>query len=293
MNARISALRSRVVEWIALEEGSTRAIGLVRLGAGALLWTAYASDFVLWQSIPGGHGTNISPTVGLIWTTAGALFLVGSTMMLVGWRSSLACAMTAAGLGLCYFGLGEAFGIKRFLHHHTQLLTLTCIALAFSPAGRSFSLDRWLALRRARAAGDAPPSERAPLTAQRAICVLVSTIYFWGAIDKMRWPFLNGHEMQRLFVWYFTDSILPTFPGFVALMAVFSCALVALEIVLAFGLWSRRWQRPVMVAGAIFHVGMFLTLEVGSFGTMMCLLYVLFFPPQKVHDVIDDVLGRP
>ena len=129
--------------------------------------------------------------------------------------------------------------------------------------------------------------------AQRLLCLMLSTMYFWAALDKVRAPFLNGDELGRLVLYYFTDSDWPTFPGFAAIMAGLGIGTVVLELALAFGLWSRRFRVPLMVAGVALHVGIYFTLQVYTFTLSTVLLYLMFFPAQDIHEKVGAWLGLP
>ncbi|HEY4156540.1 MAG TPA: hypothetical protein VGM29_00525, partial [Polyangiaceae bacterium] len=56
-------------------------------------------------------------------------------------------------------------------------------------------------------------------------------------------------------------------------------------------LWFRRARAPLIVAGILLHMGMFVTLEVGSFGPACWLLYLCFLDPKRVHAFVDDVVA--
>jgi hypothetical protein len=284
-----TSLWARVQAWALFDEGSTRALGLVRIAFSWMVLSTLGDEFLLWKVLPGGHGPawSSSQTVGL--AVVGTLLLSSGPLVVVGWCTRQASVVFAASLLLAFFWLGETLGIERFRHHHRQLMMMVATGLALSPAGVSFSVDRWLAVRRAVAGGALVPLEQAPLMGQRLVCAVVTSLYLGGAVDKARVAFLNGHELERIFCWYFADATRLGWPWLWQVLAVGS---VVFEAVLAVGLWSRRWQWPLWCAAAAFHAVLALTMSVGPFGAMTCVVSLLFLPPARIDAVLDMVLRR-
>lgn len=260
-------------------EGSTRAIALVRIGLVLQLWACWGSDFILTRLHDGR------------WLGLGAAFYVGTALMLVGWRTRLATAVTAiAGAGIFYV-LGVWGGTERLAHHHCYVLVAATALLALTPAGGSFSVDRWLAVRRALAAGEDVPPERGPLWATYLLMAQVSAIYFWGALSKLSPSFFDGQRLLQILMVYASTSDVPRVPGLPIWLALSGTGTIALEFALAFGLWFHRPRRWLLPVGVAFHAVIYATLPVVTFSATMWLLYLLFVPPDDVHRIIDELTG--
>jgi hypothetical protein len=280
-------LVERALHWAAAEQGSTRVLGLLRVVVPMVMWASFSAKLLLWRQLPGGTGRGgLDWPEGLATIAIAVPFYVFTTMMFLGVYSRLSSLLSGLCVWLFVAVPGWAFGQLQWMHHYVEIQIFTALLLASGPCGASFSVDA----ARARARGE-PVDERGPLTTQRLIALMLATMYFWAAIDKLRAPFLNGEELGRLVLYYYTDSDWPAWPAFQPLMAVFGVGTVLLELALAFGLWFARTRVPLVLAGVALHVGIYFTLEVYTFTVSTVLLYIAFFPPQRVHEVVGGWLG--
>lgn len=268
----------RLLRHAVLFEGSTRPIGLIRIGLPMLAWARYGAvhRFLDASDLP------TAILAGAFWTS--------SIAMLVGFYSRASTALLGATLFAFYYYIGFALDQESYTHHHTYTLMAAVILLAMSPCGRSLSVDRWLALRREAAGGPKAPPERGPLWAQLLIGVQASCIYFWGAYDKTNMPWFLGARMEHYSMRFYLGSDYPQIPGFKTLMAIMGTSTVLLEYALAVGLWVRRWQRVLIPAGLLLHLGMYVFLPVATFSATMALLYLSYLDPDMVHRLISRVV---
>jgi Vitamin K-dependent gamma-carboxylase len=265
--------------WL-LAEGSTRPLGLMRVAVAAIVWSRFASELLPYR--------DLSPDR----LALGAAFYLSTAAMFVGWQTRLSTFASAVVLCVMVYGYGRRWGVEPWVHHHTTLLAISTVLLALTPCGRSFSLDRWLAVRRAERGGGPAPAERGELWATRLIALQVSTLYFWSAYDKSSGPFLSGDRLEQIFVelYWVSDGILPAWA-----QAGFTCAAlvtVALEYALAFGLWVPRLRPWLLVAGVALHGLFFVFLPVSTFSVTMVALYLAFLDPDRFHAGVDRWLGR-
>jgi hypothetical protein len=134
--------RVRPMKWfrdrVLLHERSTRAVGLLRIALALLVWHRFGADVAPWAD-------NLAPDR----LALAVSFYLSTTLMLVGLFSRVATAWTAATLLVMYFHYAVN-GETRWFEHHTYLLTAEVTLLALTPCGRSYSLDRWIALNRGR-----------------------------------------------------------------------------------------------------------------------------------------------
>lgn len=251
----------------------------MRIGVALLIWARFAEPLALFHLHQG-------PGVIL-----GLSLYAASVLLLVGYRSQLAAAWTGASLAGVIGYLGVARHDHSFVHHHCSLLMIVALLLALTPCGASLSVDRLLRVRAAERAGAPLPAERGPLWATWLICLQVSAVYFWGAVDKTYGAWLDGQRMEHIAMYFYTGSQRPTQPLFAPLMTAIAIGTVALEYYLAVGLWIRRWQRFTIPLAIAFHLLIYITVPVATFSLTMCLLFLLFLPPDDVHAAVDRVLG--
>lgn len=256
-------------------EGSTRAIGLMRIGLALLLWACWAQELMPYRWEQPRY-----------WV-AGAAFYLGTTGMLLGLWTRFSVAFTAVTVGTLVFGFGYFDGQHRWIHHHTHLLAHATILLALTPCGRSFSVDRWLARRRGWVAPEVGPLWAVPLLALQT-----SVVYFFSAIDKTTLRFLSGDHLRGIFAVYYTGSEPVELPGYAFVLALASIAVVVLEYVLPIALFVGRWQRWCIPIGLVLHALFYVFLPVGTFSLTMVVLYLAYLDPAVVHEAIDRLVDE-
>lgn len=209
--------------------------------------------------------------------------------MLLGLWTRAAVPATAAVVGSMYL-YGTLFPqANRWHAHHTYLLVAAVVYLTLTPSERSYSLDRWLSVRRARRLGIEPPEERGNLLGIRLIALQLAAIYFWGAFDKTNAGWLDGSRMEQIMMAKYTGSDYPSQPWFHATAVLAGLGTVIVEYVLSFGLFLRRARGVLMPIGALFHGALYFVLPVSTFSTTMLLLYLAYFDQDDVHRIIDEV----
>lgn len=266
--------------WALETEGSTRSAALIRIGLAAILWANWGRDLVLLrQSTPFGVALSLT-------------FFVSTTLMLIGFWTRPATLVAAAVAFALYFA-SETLGFRPWMHHNTYLLSFATFLCALAPCERSYSLDRWLALRRARRAGRTPPPERGNLWALRLIACQLSLMYFWSAYDKSSIGFLSGERMEFMALWFYFGSTQPALPGFGCAMAAIAIGSVALEYALAAGMLFPHTRRWLAIPGMLMHGFFYLLLPIGTFTVTVWCLYLAYFDADAVHRAIDDLSGVP
>lgn len=263
-----------VMTTILTAEGSTRTAALMRIGLPLLIWSRLGSHFLLYKH---------HEPLRLLLVVA---FFVTTTAMLVGWRSRLASAGTGLTMMAIYYWMGMAGGVESYTHHHIYVLAIAPLLLACTECGRSWSWDRWRALRR----GTAPP-ERGPTWGLVLITLQLSQIYLWGAVSKCSGAFLSGERLEQIFMRLYVGSDYPDVAGFHELMVAGAVGAIVLEVVLAVGLFIRRTHRWLLPLGILFHAFMYVTLPVATFSASMCLLYLAVLEPDQAHSIIDEISG--
>ncbi len=277
-------LTTRAARWfdeLLRREGSTRAVGLLRLGMACILWSEHGLHFRL----------HTDPTLDRI--IVGVCFYLFSTAMLIGFRSRLACLLTGATLFVAYFHLGALGYSKWFVHNHSYAMANVTILLALTPCGRSYSLDRLLEVRRAERRGEPPPPERGPLWAIPLIALQVCMVYFWGGYSKLTPLFLSGGRMEQIFAHFYGSHEGVDFPGIKGISLVMAWFTILFEFVAPVGLWFRRTRKSLILLGVCFHASIYWMIPVSTFSAMTVLCYLAFVPTSTVERVTEQLHGRP
>ncbi len=125
--------------------------------------------------------------------------------------------------------------------------------LALTPCGRSYSVDRYLAVVRAEKSNQPPPEERGNLLGLRLMVVQLTVLYFFSALDKTNFGFLSGARLEHIFLYYLFGFRLSRAAGFAWLAMLVAMVVVVLEYALAFGLPFERTRRYMLLPGLAFH----------------------------------------
>lgn len=277
---------SAIRAWLG-REGSTRTLALLRVSLALLVYARWGRDFQLFRDM---QPDRIDMASGAFFALSAALTL-STTGMLLGAASRVSTALAGLSTLAVVLWVGETLGHEPYTHHNTWALALGVALLALTPCGRSLSVDRWLAVSRARRAGEAPPPERGPLWALPLLGVHVSAIYLWGTVAKLTVGYLSGARFEHYLMYLYLGSDVPSGWLWSAAIFVFVWTGVLLEPVLAVGLWFRRPRAVLFWVGLAFHGIIYWTLPVGTFSLTMWALYLAFLDPDAVHVGIDRMLG--
>ena len=267
----ISCILQHFYNWGLCYRDSTRSVGLIRIGLVLLIWSEWAGELILCRDI----------RLGAILLNSAFFLFTG--LMCVGLWTRVSSIGTAIIVSIM-FNIHQSFR-----HHHTFLLVMAILFIALTPSGRSYSLDRWLALRRSLESGLSPPAEIGNLWGLRLIAIQVSMVYFWTAYEKLYWGFLSGARIELLAYNYYAGFDYASIPGFSVFCAVIATTTVILEFLLAFGLYIPRFRKYLMPAGIVLHILFYLLLPIRTFTLAMILLYLAFIPATSVHRFIDNM----
>jgi hypothetical protein len=273
------------VERVLAFEGSTRAMALLRIGLVLTMWARLAESVRPFDDLRPSR------------LVLSAAFFLLTPLLLAGVGTRVVAPLNALLLVVLYFGFGLGnFGlpeVEPWSHHHIYAMVVQGVLLALTPCGRSLSVDRWWAVRRAQCAGEAIPPERGPLWATRLMVLQVVAMYAWTAWDKTFPGFLLGDRMGMMAAELYFAGDLPDVPGLDLLFTAMGSATLAIEWLLPVALLFRRTHRWSIPLGLLLHGIIFISLPVGTFSATMWLFYLAFLPPDAVHDALERVMGRP
>lgn len=262
----------RAIAHLVDAEGSTRAVGLLRILLVLIAWARCGRELLLFHHVDAPDRLAVAVS-----------FYLSTTAMLVGWRSRISTLWAGLSVLAFYGYLGSLSGLfvrPRLYGHHVYLLSISILLLALTECGRSYSLDRWLAQRR----GDAKP-ERGSLWGTRLIGLQVSAMYLWTAYDKLTAEWLSGDRILEIGLTLYTLS--EPIPGSGVFAPVAAVGAVALELALVVGLWHSRARRWLLPAGVAFHALIYVSLSVQTFSVLVVALYLVFLDPDAVHETLD------
>jgi len=120
----------------------------------------------------------------------------------------------------------------------------------------------------------------------------MSVVYLFAAIDKTSVAFLSGARLEHLLLWQYWGSEPPTLPGLAVLCALFAIGNVALEYALALGLPFARTRRWLVLPGLALHAIFYLALPVATYSATVFVIYLAYFDPERVHEVIEELSGH-
>ena len=261
----------RFYNWGLCYYDSTRSVGLIRIGLALLIWSRWGGELIFCRDI------RLS---AILYSSA---FFILTGLMCIGLWARAASIGTAILLFI-------PFAMHRlWVHHHTFLLMISTLFIALTPCDRSYSLARWLALRRALKSGLPPPPEVGNLWGLRLIAIQLSMVYFWTACEKLYWGFLSGARLEHLVYNYYAGYDYASVPGFSALCCIAAITTVTLEFLLSFGLYFPKLRKYLMPAGIVLHILFYVLLPIRTFTLTMILLYLAFIPAASVHRFIDNM----
>src|SRR5687767_13551540 len=141
----------RFADWAVNSYGSSRSSALIRIGIAMLFWSRWAGELLLYKD---------QSTIGLLLSVN---FFIATTLLFIGYLSRLAAIWSGAVGLVMYHYFGHGLGNEPWTHHHVYLLAIASLLIALAPCDRSYSIDRYLAVRRAFRENHPLPAEHGNL----------------------------------------------------------------------------------------------------------------------------------
>jgi hypothetical protein len=202
------------------------------------------------------------------------------------------------------------------------MMNICMIYLIIGPSGAAYSLDRWIAKRRAeaelerlrRTGGDTsavqaflagPPASLAANFATRLFQVHFCFIYTASGLAKLKGPAWWNHT--ALWNTVANPEFSPTiFPPYRWLLMQLSqhrwlwelnmtagvLFTLVLEISFVFLIWRPRLRPYVVTAGILFHTGIAIFMGLNVFSLFMMVLLMAYIPPAAVRYWLEVSQGR-
>jgi hypothetical protein len=191
-------------------------------------------------------------------------------------------------LGCALIGLYTLLLDRMQFHHNRYALWLFTGLLSLTPCDRAL-----VPFARREPTG--------PLWAQRLMQLQLSLIYFASGGSKLLdddWR--TGQVMLQLVTVHAKDALARGVPALlVELVArppvarLLADGAIATELLVAVGLWSRRWRPAALWLGVMFHFSIQATSSVESFTWLTLLLYLTFVTPEARGRVARYDPARP
>jgi hypothetical protein len=217
--------------------------------------------------------------IGLLWIAATA-----AVAMTVGWRTRLATTVVAAIVTY------DLFLSTTNVHNNRAYLVIVLAALAITPCGRELSVDAWLRQRR----GVVPLPTTSPAWPLWLLRFEAATVYGASGLSKLveRDWFSGSVTWQRL------NSVrdrmeASVLPGWAvdlltnrAFNTVSAKVVIATELFIALGLWSRRTRYAAIWVAICFHVAIQLSADVEVFSYLAIAALVIWAVPSTRDRVL-------
>jgi len=223
----------------------------------------------------------IPPDLSIAWL----LYLCFQLSLLAftfGYRTRLSA--TIAFLFFTYYIL---LSLHNYSTSYNRLFVFLLFLFTFSDAGNTFSFD----MKRKR--GSFLAWEPASVLTQRLIALQVSATYLGVGLQKV---WLRDWQDGTLLLYTFQSMWATPFAFWVAglnlPMQIFDAMnfiVKSFEIVLPFGLWSKKFRIWFMAGGVLFHIGISLFLAAIWWFYAMIACYLCFFEPEEVHEKLRSV----
>lgn len=280
-------------------------LGAIRILAGAMLlytqavWTLGVEDFfgpqawlsnAAWKYVPQTTGTwslsfvSNSPT--WLWTVH-LVGLAACGLLVVGFYSrTMAAIAWVVAVSYCHRSPLSTFGLD-------QINAMLALYLVVGGGGGAYSIDRWLAVRRAGRVLPIPASVSANVGI-RLIQVHMCVIYFFAATSKLLgptwwngealWGALANQEYQTIDMTWLVNHIYVV--NFMTHVTIFW------ELSYSALIWPRL-TRPLMLLIAVpLHLGIGLCMGMMTFGLVMLIANAAFLSPAIVRSFVDGLLGK-
>ncbi|SMF96354.1 Predicted thiol-disulfide oxidoreductase YuxK, DCC family [Methylomagnum ishizawai] len=180
-----------------------------------------------------------------------------------------------------------------------QLMTSTSFLLIFLPSERALSLDNLRHKLRYSVPGSPyqPPTQVTVLAYYLPLGISLGLLYFDSGLHKLSSEFWRngmGAWLPPTMPYYMSAidmSQLLNLKGFEQLIGY---AIILFQFLFLPLFWQRRFRVPLMLAGATFHAGIILSLNIYPFGFAMLVHYLLMVPFRWWREIHDKLrLAQP
>ena len=281
-----------MLQWlsaVALEEGQGETLAALRILLGFLACyrvLLFAIDFPVMFSTTGWLNSNCDNLtyVYLFSLLNGAqnevmlgAFLVvafcAAASMTVGFFSRLSSLVVS----VCLISLNNRFNVCT--EGSLKILALLILFLSLAESGGCWSIDNLIRIRMGR-----PAPTSVSLWPQKLIQTQIAAVYGGAFFFKILDPcWVHGvalyYDLQSHF---FTNFWVPEFVRCPPVTNIFAYATLAVEAGLGFLPFFKKTRTPILLAGALLHLGIAYLMFIPLFGPTMIVSYVAFYKGEEV-----------
>lgn len=274
MSTLTQAARAKLAAF-STTEVSSRTLGMLRVFGVLTIYTEFASPWVTHR---------IDDSVGTLLFSQ--LMFMSAIVLLFGYKTRIAAFVCAACFGALHLYYGLKLGEARFAAPVFEFQFL--VLLALTPSGRSFSVDRALAVRRAHAEGRVPPPERVPWWQVELFVLLLASVLLWSGVDGSKKLWLSGTQIEQDLMRLWSGADLFTYRPRVHAVAVAGAWTVTICCyVLAVGLLIRRWRHHFMWLALVLLIAVQLvfayTYLSSYYNLIMIVALIACLEPERIH----------
>lgn len=165
------------------------------------------------------------------------------------------------------------------------LMRTITLLLIFSPCGHSLSIDAFIG----RHLPSFKKKRNWPIWVLRIIQIQVSVIYLWTVWHKLKGEtWLDGTA-----VYYatrledLTNFTIPFLLNSLFFLKLMTWGTLLVEFSLGFFIWFKKWRRPIIITGIVFHLGIQYFMSIPFFELFMIALLVNFYTPEELKAFVD------
>ena len=259
------------------------AVGLLGL-AGLTPLSMYWSPEGLAPTIGGGTGIREFLTSHGLGEMAGYALCAG---LWVSFACMVAGVWSPLAVGVAFVGSAlQGFWNPLPLSSSHKVLVALLFCLVWADTGRVLSLDAW----RRRERDDGVKTAIWPL---RLLRIQVGLIYFSSGLMKLLGESWRDGTAVRYTLETNAFHRFPTSPlvQWESLLTGITYATVVWELLFVVLILNRRTRVPTLWFGVLMHVGMAITLELGTFSAVMLTAYLAFLNPASISKWVVSLSG--
>jgi uncharacterized membrane protein YphA (DoxX/SURF4 family) len=304
----LSILKRAKENWVRFEEwmfgwGSVHTMALYRILFGGLMLTNFlmlSVSYEDWFTDKGffpaefqhGAGSEDWPRINLL------LWFPGETStLIVFWGTVAAALFTMLGLGTRVATAALFIGMVTLhcrnwgiLHSGDSLARVCAFSLMLAPAGRAYSLDRWLQVKR----GDNSPPKLMSMWPQRVLAIQLAVVYFMTFWQKMQGSYwLDGTAT------YISGSLrefekfpVPEFVMQQPMVAINTYYTLAIELALGVLIFFKPLRKWLLIGGLLLHAGIEYSMNIPLFAFIITAVYVVYYEGEETKAWVDRMIMR-
>lgn len=259
-------------------------MNLVLLAPDTLFWFGEHGTLpdAYTERLIGGIRVNLfailRPTDATAWFVM-AFSIVSTILLIIGYKTR--AASICVWLGLVSLHHRNLY----LLNSADTLLRSLAFLLMFAPAGRAWSIDRWLRIRSgAESSGVVMIKPWAVRLMQLQVCIMYLSTVMWKVMGT---AWLDGSAVfYTIRLEEFARFPIPAWMYSLWFSKLATWGTLAVELSMALLVWIPRLRPCVLFAGAMLHLGLEYSMNIPVFQWAALSSYILFIPPESIRSYL-------